>query len=176
MRAHSVMHTPEEEQTQTRIHADWLREPCLPYNLRRQHGPSPFQIDHMVQTLKTKQTCWLHQCTVHRVRLVFSSPLTGSICTDSRSTPQTWLGFYSFLRPVILQKCIREEVLPPFSAPCSVSECSPLFVKQIYSLFGVITACFRSNHWDFFAIIFLCFTVFPCLINLQTNNKTRKPH
>lgn len=74
-------------------------QPCLPCNLRRQHGPSPFQIEHMVQAQKTKQTCWPPRRTVHRVRLVFSSPLTRSIYTDSRSTPHLWLELHTYLHP-----------------------------------------------------------------------------
>lgn len=109
------MHAQAEEQTETRTHADWLSEPCLPCNLRRQHGPSPFRV-HMVQTLKTKQTRWPPQCTVHRVRLVFSSPLTRSIYTDWSSTPHMWLGFNYSIHPCN-NSVSQRKVLPPLPAP-----------------------------------------------------------
>lgn len=82
-----------------------LHEPTLPCNLQHQHGPSPFQIENMVQTQKTKQTGWPPQCIVHGVRLVFSSPLTRSIYTDSKSILQLWLRLHTYI-PVIIQWCI----------------------------------------------------------------------
>lgn len=91
-------------------------EPCLPYNLQRQRGPSPFQIERMVQTPKTKQTHWPPRCIVHEVRLVFSSPLTRSIYTDSKSTPHLWIGLHTYI-PVIIQTCIARRFLPLSSLP-----------------------------------------------------------
>ncbi len=102
--------------TDRHTHTGQLLQPCLPCNLRRQHGPSPFQIEHTVQTQKTKQTCWPPWCTVHEVRLVFSSPLTGSIYTDSKSTPLLWLGLHTY-KPVIIQTCIAKRFLSVPSLP-----------------------------------------------------------
>lgn len=110
------MHAQSEEQTQTHTHTGRVLEPCLPCNLQRQQGPSPFQIEHMVQTQKTKQTGWPPRCTVHGVRLVFSSPLTRSIYTDSKSTPHLWLGLHTYI-PVIIQTCIAERFLSLPSLP-----------------------------------------------------------
>lgn len=128
------MHAQTEEQTQTHTHTGRLLEPSLPCNLQRQHGPPPFQIEHMVQTQKTKQTGWPPWCTVHGVRLVFSSPLTRSIYTDSKSTPHLWLGLHTYI-PVIIQTCIaRRFLFYPLSPAFRFSElCLVSKVDQLQS-------------------------------------------
>lgn len=97
-------------------YAGRLLQPCLPCNLQHQRRPSPFQMEHMVQTLKTKQTDWPPRCTVHGVRLVFLSPLTRSIYTDSKSTPHLWLGLHTYI-PIIIQTCIANRFLSLTSLP-----------------------------------------------------------
>lgn len=74
--------------------------------------------EHMVLTERTKQTRWPPWCTVHQVRLVFPSPLTRSIYTDSKSTPQPRLGLHTQI-PVIIQTYIAAGLF--FSPPCSIS-------------------------------------------------------
>lgn len=84
-----LLHTFSEEETDTQTQSGSVKQTYLViYDVSM--GSPLFQTEHTVQAQKTKQTGWPPWHTVHEVSLVFSSLLTGSFYTDSKSAPHLW--------------------------------------------------------------------------------------